>query len=557
MDSRTATLKAIGDDLFEKRESLVSLWQDVAENFYPERADFTTIRSLGTDFADQLLTSYPLIARRDLGNAFSAMLRPSSKNWFKIGTTRDDRIDEPGRAWLDYAAGVQRRAMYDRNSQFVRATKEGDHDFAAFGQAALTIEPNRNRDGLLYRCWHLRDVAWQESAEGKVDTVHRKWKPSARALCKMFPNTVDEKVRKLLDKTPFATVEVRHAVMPAEDYEAPVGKRWRFPFVSVFFDVENGSILEEISLPQMMYVIPRWQTVSGSQYAYSPAVVAALPEARLIQAITLTLLEAGEKAANPPMLATQEALRSDLALMAGGVTYIESDYDERTGLAIRPIAQDYRGLPTAMEMSTASRQIISECFFLNKLTLPQPGSNPEMTAFEAGQRVQEYIRNALPLFEPMEMEYNAAVCDLTFEILQSHGAFGPVTDIPRSLGKADIQFRFESPLSQAIDAEKGQQMIQAKTMLAQVIDLDPSAAAMLDAQVMLRDALRGTGIPAKWLRTEEQMAAVTAEHAQQAQADQLLGGVEKSAGIAKTLGQASQAFRAGGADQGGGQPAAA
>jgi hypothetical protein len=34
-----------------------------------------------------------------------------------------------------------------------------------------------------------------------------------------------------------------------------------------------------------------------------------------------------------------------------------------------------------------------------------------MTAYEVGQRVQEYIRNALPIFEPMEMEYNAALCD--------------------------------------------------------------------------------------------------------------------------------------------------
>jgi hypothetical protein len=52
----------------------------------------------------------------------------------------------------------------------------------------------------------------------------------------------------------------------------------------------------------LIYVIPRWQTVSGSQYAYSPATVAALPDARLIQAMTLTFFEAGEKATNPPMV---------------------------------------------------------------------------------------------------------------------------------------------------------------------------------------------------------------------------------------------------------------
>ncbi len=36
-------------------------------------------------------------------------------------------------------------------AQFVRATKEGDHDFAAFGQAVIYVDRNRAGDTLLYR----------------------------------------------------------------------------------------------------------------------------------------------------------------------------------------------------------------------------------------------------------------------------------------------------------------------------------------------------------------------------------------------------------------------
>jgi len=66
--------------------------------------------------------------------------------------------------------------------------------------------------------------------------------------------------------------------------------------------------------------------------------------------------------------------------------------------------------------------------FLNKLSLPP--ADREMTAYETGQRIQEYIRNALPLFEPMEMEYNGALCEDTFEALMRVGAFGSPQDIP-------------------------------------------------------------------------------------------------------------------------------
>ena len=110
-----------GDQLFSDRLSLMSLWQEVAEHFYPERADFTTVRTLGQDFAANLNSSYPLYVRRELGNSYGSMLRRRDQNWFKISTDREDRLDDAGREWLEWATGVQRRAMYDLASQFVRA----------------------------------------------------------------------------------------------------------------------------------------------------------------------------------------------------------------------------------------------------------------------------------------------------------------------------------------------------------------------------------------------------------------------------------------------------
>ena len=171
-------LHAMGEGLFNKRGLLLNLWQCIADNFYPERADFTIVRNLGAEFATNLMTSYPVLARRDLGNAFGSMLRPTAKEWKHIKTNNWEKIDRDGRAWLENATNVMTRAMYDKRSQFTRATKEADHDFAAFGQAVIQITLNKLANGLVYRCWHLRDVAWRENEEGEVDTVFRKWKRS-------------------------------------------------------------------------------------------------------------------------------------------------------------------------------------------------------------------------------------------------------------------------------------------------------------------------------------------------------------------------------------------
>jgi hypothetical protein len=70
-------IRELADNVFGKRSSLLSLWQEQSENFYPERADFTFKRYLGDDFAGNLTTSYPVLCRRDLGDQIGQMLRPT------------------------------------------------------------------------------------------------------------------------------------------------------------------------------------------------------------------------------------------------------------------------------------------------------------------------------------------------------------------------------------------------------------------------------------------------------------------------------------------------
>lgn len=542
MDQRAKDLKKRGDNLFEKRSSLLSFWQELADNFYPERADFTVSRSLGSDITESLTSSYPVLVRRDLANSFSSMLRRRDGEWFAIRAAREDREDRLGREWMEWATGVQRRAMYDRIAMFTRATKEADHDFGTFGQCVLTPEFNPRQNALLFRSWHLRDCAWAENAEGEVSEVHRKWKPTATVLKSLFPSTVHQTVNNLLDKEPFKEINCRHIVIPAESYK---DFKTNQPRVSVYIDCDNDNVLEEQGIPGRHYIIPRWQTVSGSQYAYSPATVTALPDARLIQAMTLSLIEAGEKAANPPLVATRDVVKSNIEYFAGGVTWVDSEYDERLGDALRPLNQDTSGIPLGIEMSRETRALIDEAFYLDKLTLPSSG--PDMTAFEVGQRVQEFIRQALPIFEPLEMEYNAALCEETFDILMRNGAFGSSDDIPASLQGEDIQFKFESPLQEATERAKGQKFIEGKAMLAQAAELEPNTAKMLDAKTALRDVLKAIGVPAKWTRDERQMAAIEEVDAQQQQASALLESMQRGAEVTQSLGEANEALIRGGA----------
>lgn len=535
-------VRALGDDLFGKRMGLMSFWQEIAEQFYGQRASFTTVNDLGPDTGSNTMTSAPALAHRDLSNAFSSMLRPSAKEWFKIRSKRPDKESTEDKQYLEWLTKLQKNAMYDRVSGFVRATKEADADFAAFGQCVIQCELYRPGDGgtphLLHRCHHLRDVAWTENAIGQVTTVFRKWEPTALDLKRYFPNKLHDQVAKKLEKleTAYERVNVWHVVMPRELYETyPGGRKYRTPFVSMFIDIDNMHEMECVGQHLNGYVIPRWQTVSGSQYAHSPATFIGLADARLLQAVTLVLLEAGEKAVNPPLIVVGDAVRSDIDIRAGGKTWVDADYDERLGAVLRPIAGDAKGLGFGLDLLQDIRIQLKEAFFLNKLNMPQNG--PEMTAYEVGQRIQEYIRNALPLFEPMETDYNGQLCEVDLKLLMrgdpTIGARAPDT-----MRGQDVEFVFESPLREAIEKQKMGQFLEAGQVIASAMQLDQSAIYEIDAIKATRDVL-GAVMPASWSRTEGEADAMRKNAAMQRQQQELMAMMAQGSEVAKTTSEAA------------------
>lgn len=504
MEQRARDVIKIGDKLFDNKQKVNSLWQEIALNFYPERADFTDKRNDGEEFSDHLFSSYPVMARRELGNLFAASLRPRSQRWFSLHID-DEEVDagDHERAYLEHIGGIQWRAMYDPDAGFLRATKQADHDFAAFGNAVIKVTPNLNGDGILYRNYHLRDCVWTENAEGKVDCLHRNWEPSARQLKQHFGDKISKNVAKACREDPEKTFACRHVVMPSRlyDYKNKQGKQ--FPFVSLYVEKESETVLEEVGLNYFCYVVPRWHTVAGSQFGVSMATSIVLPDGRTLQVVTRTIREAGEKFVDPPMIAVSDAIRGDIALYAGGVTSADIEYDERLGEVLRPISQDKSGFPIGAEIAAALRQDIREGFFLDKIQLPETGK--DMTAFEVRRRIEEHIRAASPIFEPVEQEYNDPLCEASFAVLMEGRAF-PLDQIPESLDGKETHFTFRSPLADLADQRDAETYIDGMTRIVlPAAQIDPSQVENIDITESTRAALRATGWKSKWFKPIEEV----------------------------------------------------
>lgn len=538
--TRHDTLLERGNTLHTEKTSLNSLHQEIADHFFPERADFTRVRYLGADFASNLMSSYPPMMRRELGNAFSSVLRPVELEWFETTVEDDEKLDRAAKEWLEQATRTQRRAMYDRATNMVRATKEGDHDWAAFGQCVISVDFDPRSVAMLYRSWHLRDCAWTERYNGQIGEIHINWSPKVYELRDWFGSeSLHENVRRCLDKEPNKRIQCRKVVIPADDFHMP-GDRWAHDWVLVYLDIENKHVLQEMSIRTKGHVIPRWQTVSGSQYAYSPATVLGLPDARLIQSMTLTLLEAGEMAVHPPYLISGDHIREDLANFAGGMTYVDGEYDKRKMDVVRRLNEGKSDLPFGMDFAQDIRGMLMAAFYLNKLGLP-PGER-ERTAYETRELIKEYIRTARPLFEPAEYEYNHGLCEATFEELMPRGAFGSLADIPDQLRGRDIRFKFESPLHESVERQKGVTFLESAQLLKTALELDQSSIHVYDVRKDLRNALQGIKTSANAIRDEDEIRELAEQDAQRQQLAQAAEMAERGGMAAEQLGKASQAL---------------
>ena len=128
----------------------------------------------------------------------------------------------------------------------------------------------------------------------------------------------------------------------------------------------------------------------------------------------------------------------------------------KDALAPLEIGGDMR---VAYEAVRDARLTMASAWMIDKLTMN--AEQPE-TAYAASLQFQEFIRNALPIIEPLENEMNTRLLDKVVEIGMLEGAYGPpeamLEIMPDGLGGADITYEFENPLRDATPPGEGDRL---------------------------------------------------------------------------------------------------
>lgn len=494
-----------GERAFERMQPMLRLYQAIAEIFYPERADFIGKITPGDERYWDIFDEEGMLLRRNLANQIGAMIRPRGQEWFKCKAfpRHLNKVDEV-RVWCESATKITREVIYTATTNFTKAMTESDNDYVAFGTSVVTHTYSHDRKGLVFECLHPRDCAYYRNTDGQVSEMHQRMQLSLKQIDDMGL-VLTKDLLKLFKDNPHHEIEVRRCVYPVERYggekELPRSAKYAVMYIAVGVKQElKAKSGKNPFFRTWPFWVREWSSVSGEPSGRSPCTSVALATGRGLQQAGMAIIESLEKLVNPPLIAPDDGIASEVQIRANGITYYDTtlDYGSRSPIEALPVGRPDFG----MEYAEERRQFLARAFLQNIINFP--GISKEMTKYEAQRLWEQYMRDAAPVFEPLEAD-NGRLLEGIFERIydaDGPGKSGGYAPPPEELYEAEVKFDFDTPLSAAYSRLEFEKAAEAHEYMMGRMQLNPGVVDLVDQDEMDRAAL-GAVVPQVWVRAKK------------------------------------------------------
>ena len=511
------------DTLSQERGTWEVNWQEILDYVMPRKADVVTLRTRGEKRTEVLFDSTAITANNLLAASLQGTLTSPSLPWFSI-KLRDEELNENRdvQLWLEDTA----RRMYDtfNETNFNTEVHEMYLDLCSIGTAALFVEEGSNgfdTDGIHFNCLHIAEYYIQESIDGKVDTLYRKYKLTARQAVQEFGfDNVGEKIQTASKERPDHKFNFIHAVEPTTDYERATGKSaTKLKFHSCHVCEEDKMVVRTGGYNEFPYLVPRWSKATGEIFGRSPS-FNALPDIKTLNKAVEIGLKAWAKAIDPPLLVQDDGVIGRVRMTPAGITVIRNDG------AVKPLQIGTNWQITDLKENQL-RTAIRQAYYSDQLQLQE---GPQMTATEVQVRYELMQRLLGPTLGRFQSEFLNPLIERVFGIMYRAGALMQEPEIIKGT-KIDVEYL--GPLARSQRMEESVAIERLYSLAMNIAQIDPAIMDNIDHDEAVR--LRGKllGVPKTVLRGKDDveglraMRAEQAQMAQMAQEQQALGKAQK------------------------------
>ena len=503
-------------------------WQEILDYVMPRKADVTFVRSKGEKRTEVLYDSTAITANNLLAASLQGTLTSASLPWFHL-KLRDTELNQNRdvQLWLEDSA----KRMYEifNESNFNTEVHELYLDLVSIGTGAIFVEEGSkgfDKEGIHFNCLHIAEYFIQENINGKVDTLYRKYKLTARQAIQEFgEENVGEKILESVKEKPDKEFNFIHAVEPTEDYERAVGKsNTKLPVHSCHVCTEDKMVVRTGGYNEFPYLVPRWSKATGEIFGRSPS-YNALPDIKTLNKAVEIGLKAWAKAIDPPLLVQDDGVIGRVRMTPAGITVVRHDG------AIKPLQIGSNWQITDMKENQL-RTSIRQAYYSDQLQL-QDG--PQMTATEVQVRYELMQRLLGPTLGRFQSEFLNPLIERTFGIMLRAGALLPEPEVIQGQ-KIDVEY--VGPLARSQRMEESVAIDRLYELAMNVVQVDPSIMDNINHDEAIR--LRGDllGVPKIILRARDEVEELREQRQQAQMAQQQAEQQQQAAQAALTQGQA-------------------
>jgi hypothetical protein len=523
--------------IFAQMESDFSSWKtvlwDLGDFLAPYAHEFRTYDTGRGDRRDsQIINNAPGRAVNVCVSGLYNGLCDPSEEW--IGFEAEDPeiaktdaaqkyCEEYTKAYLDE---ITKSNFYDVVPQVLKS-------ISVFGTGAQRIE--ETFDGA--SCVHftpqpMGSYYCANNEQGKVDQLGRCIQMTARQMAQKFPreNLSDAVLQALSGNRAETKFEVRHLIKPNPDYREGSLLSIHKPFISCYYENRSGNdktLLKE-GFANFPSPVARWDTLGTNPYGFGLG-HDVIGDARSLQVWEYDIALARELELKPPMNLPAGRNPAAVSILPGA---LNATTDPAGAQGLTPVYQVKFNIADAIQARNECIAAIKDGFWNNIFLMLANDDGGKMTAREVIERAQEKRISLTPILR-LTGELLKPMAEIVTDIMGRRGRLPPY---PPEMEGQRIKIVFKGVLAKAAELQKAAAIEGFLAVLGQsIVPLFPDALDNIDGDKVTRELRASAGVPARFMRSPEDVQAMREARAQQAAQQAQMAAAQQAADTAKTL----------------------
>lgn len=533
-DSLKQQLNKQLSQLKAERLSFEPHWRELSDFTRPRSTRFTASEvNRGDRRNSKIIDPAAVMAARTLSSGMMSGITSPARPWFRLATPDRDLMDYgPVKLWLETVE--QRMNEVFNRSNLYQSLPLMYEDLGTFATGAMAVVADPQRV--------IRTVPFPTGsfyiANGpdlSVDTAVREFSMTVRQVITEFGmDAVSDTVKSQWNSGQYGQwVNVVHAVYPNLNPQSGKLEAKHKAYKSVYYEANStdDKLLRESGYDEFPIMAPRWEVNGEDVYGSSCPGMVALGSVKALQLLQRRKAQMIDKITNPPLQAPASIKSQGISTIPGGITYLSMSGAENE---IKPLFQIPGGATNGLlEDIQDTRQIIDHAYFVDLFRMMQTVNTRSMPVEAVAEMREEKLLMLGPVLQRLDSELLDKLINRTFSVMAENNLL-PVP--PDEMQGMQLKVEYISVMAQAQKAIGVSSIERFIGFTSGIGQFKPDALDKINVDETIDAYAASIGVPPSVVATNEQVAQIRENRAQQQAMAQQMQMAQAAVGGAQALG---------------------